>query len=136
LLNNIRDIYTWYEQNLQFDFLVRGVMPDTTLVTTAVPLPEALAEQLAEVDGVEHVGKVNFVIARLPPHPTLSPAGGEGRVRGRQVMAMPCTIDPNRKLPIALATGDASHAAEKLLQGEVILGTALAQRLGLGVGDA
>ncbi|HLJ95638.1 MAG TPA: FtsX-like permease family protein [Gemmataceae bacterium] len=120
LLNNVRDIYTWYERNLYWDFVVRGVVPDTTLVTTVVPLPEALAEQLAAVDGVEHVAKVSFVIARVP---------------GRQIVAMPCTIDPKRRLPFVLTTGDPSRAAEKLLQGEVVLGTPLAQRLGLKAGD-
>src|SRR5205823_1436411 len=123
LLNNVRDIYSWYEQNLRFDFIVRGIMPDTTLVTTSVPLPEELADEIARLDGVEHVDKVSFVIARV----------GEGA--GRQVVALPFTIDPKRRLPFVLASGDSARAADKLLQGEVILGTPLAQRLSLGVGD-
>jgi putative ABC transport system permease protein len=121
LRNNIRDIRRWYEQNLNVDYIIRGVMPDTTALITPAPLPERLADEIAGIEGVEHVGKVSFIPIRA---------------QGRQVGALPITVDPQRPLPFALATGDAGQARQGLQDGEVVLGTALAQRLGLKAGDS
>src|SRR5581483_5024555 len=121
LRNNIRDVRRWYEQNLNVDYLVRGVMPDTTALITPAPLPEELAEQIAAIEGVEYVAKVSFIPVRA---------------QGRQIGALPITVDPQRPLPFRLATGDAATARQGLLRGEVVIGTPLAQRLGLKVGES
>jgi putative ABC transport system permease protein len=120
LRNNVRDIYRWADRNVGFDFFVRGVMPDTTLLVAAVPLPEGLGDEIAALDCVRRVDKVSFV-------PT--------RAAGRAVVALPLTLSAEAALPFALAAGDPEQARQALLGGDVILGTALAQRLGLGVGD-
>jgi putative ABC transport system permease protein len=119
--NSVRDIYQWCDNNVGFDFIIRGIMPDTTLLITAVPLPEKLAEELAGVDGVQQVGKVSFL---------------QARAQGRPIVVLPFTIVEGQRLPFALASGDRHEAPRRLLQGEVVLGTALAHRCHLGVGDA
>jgi putative ABC transport system permease protein len=120
LRNSIRSIYEWYEHNIPFDYMVRGVVPDSTLVVTTAPLPEELGDSLATLDGVACVDKANFIIAR---------------VQGYQVVAIPTTLPPDRPLRFALASGDPVQVRAGLSQGEVVLGTVLAHRLGREVGD-
>jgi putative ABC transport system permease protein len=121
LRNNVRHIYEWWERVIDIDFYVRGSWPDQTAQITTAAVPEALAEEIAALDGVERVGKFSFVAAR---------AGG------RPVVILAFTVFPEQPVSLALVHGDPDDARHGLLQGEVVLGTALAQRLGLDVGDA
>jgi putative ABC transport system permease protein len=118
--NNIRDVYRWCDRNVAFDFFVRGMMPDTTTLIATAPLPEELAEQIAGLDGVDRVQKVNFILARA---------------ENRQIIALPCSFEESRPLSMALASGDPQQALRGLVRGQVVLGSPLAHRLGLGVGD-
>ena len=120
LLNSVRDIERWCDENLRLDFIVRGVMADTSLVVTPAPLPETLAEELARLDGVAFVGKVNFIPAR---------------VHGRQVIVLPVSVDSGRDMPFSLVAGHEAEVKRRFLQGEVVVATALAHRVGLQVGD-
>lgn len=118
--NNIRDINKWAEHTLARDFYVRGNMPDTTTIITAAPLPETLGDRLARLDGVTHVDKVCF----LP-----------GRVAGKPVVVLGIDLAEAQPLPFALTAGQAEAVRHGWQQGEAVLGTALAQRLGARVGD-
>jgi putative ABC transport system permease protein len=120
LQNNIHDLHRWREHNVGYDFMIRGIMPDTTTIMTAAAIPENLADRIAELGGIERVTKVSFVLARL---------------EGRQIIALPLSISPTAALPFALEAGDPEDVRTRLLQGEIILGTALSQRLGIKVGD-
>jgi putative ABC transport system permease protein len=118
--NNIRHIYEWVANNIRDDFFVRGLMPDNTLVMTAAPLPEELGGELGRLEGVESVGKVSFLL---------------GRCNGRQVVLLPRTLPVEDRLPFALASGDAAEVRRRFRDGDLVLGTPLARRLGVGVGD-
>jgi putative ABC transport system permease protein len=120
LRNNIRDIYRWCDHNVGHDFFVRGIMPDTTTVMTAASIPEDVADKLAKLDGVDYVTKTSFVLTR---------------VQARPVVAIPISLSPDRPLPYSLGEGGEADTRERLRKGEVVLGAALAQRLGVGVGD-
>src|SRR5262249_52453552 len=120
LRNNIRDIYNWCNRNVGHDFIIRGIMPDTTTILTAAPVPEELADRIAELPGVENARKIAFVLAR---------------VQDRPAVAISVSVLADQPLPIALDSGDEVNAVARLGQGEVILGSPLAQRLGVGIGD-
>jgi putative ABC transport system permease protein len=95
-------------------------MPDFTTTITSVVLPESFSEQLTRLDlNIERVDKVCFVLAR---------AGG------RQVVVIPRTFSTGRELPFALARGTPEEVRAGLARGEVVIGAALAQQLGLKVG--
>jgi putative ABC transport system permease protein len=119
-LNNMRHMHAWFDRIVQTDFYIRGSWPDATLNITTAAVPEELAGEVRGLDGVEHVGQLNFVMAR---------AGG------RQVAVLAYSFAPDRPVPLALADGDALAVRQGLVHGEVVLGTVLAQRLGLRVGD-
>ena len=50
------------------------------------------------------------------------------------MVALPLTISATDPLPFALEAGDPEEVRTRLLQGEIVLGTALAQRLGIELG--
>ncbi len=118
--NNLRHIHDWWERVATIDFYIRGAWPDMSVHIKTAALPEALAEEIGVLDGVEQVGKFSFVTAR---------AGG------RPVVILAFTVSADRPPSLALAEGEPLAVQRGLLQGEVVLGTALAQRLGLRVGD-
>jgi putative ABC transport system permease protein len=120
LRNNIGDIYRWCDQNVGYDFMVRGIMPDTTTIMTAAAIPEDLADQFTAMNGVERVTKIRFVPARI---------------QGCQVIAIPLSLSRNSPLPLSVHA-DKDEIASHFRQGEVILGSALAQRLSVGDGGS
>ncbi len=120
LLVLIQDARTWISREAQGDFFVRSTMPDVTTFVTSAALPETLADDLAALDGVERVEPVGWCPAR---------AGD------RQVLVLGLNVAPDRPLALDLATGDATAARDGLRHGEAVVGTVLARRLRLGVGD-
>jgi putative ABC transport system permease protein len=120
LHNSIRDIDLWYHKTIPIDFLVRRAMPDFGTMSSA-SLPEGLRDKIAALEGVERpVGRLNFV---------------QGVASGQSVIMIARDFLPNRPLPMAFNEGTEDEARAGLQRGEVVIGTALAQRLGVKVGD-
>jgi putative ABC transport system permease protein len=119
VLNTLRDLHQWYNQTIVADFFVRGSMPDTSFLMSS-PLPETLADEMTRLAGVGSVEKLSFI-----------PASAQGQ----QVLVLARTFAANRPLPLELCAGRLAAVREGLSRGEAVLGSALAQRLGLRVGD-
>jgi putative ABC transport system permease protein len=119
ILNNVRDVGDWYERVIVGDFFVRGAMPDTA-VNQAASMPEAVGEEISALPGVERVDRFRFVPAQAD---------------GRAVVVLARTFATDQPLPLDLAEGDADEVRDALLRGEVVVGTGLVVRTGLGVGD-
>ena len=120
LLFSIRDIHDWLDRVADADFYIRSVWPDPTTMVTAAALPEALGAEIDSIDGVDRVDKLSWVPARSSD---------------RQLLILSSTFATEKPLPVDLAEGDPVNVLRGLLDGEVVVGTTLAQRLGLGVGD-
>jgi putative ABC transport system permease protein len=119
LLNNVRSVHVWYERTIPADFLIRGTMPDTGSMAAAA-LPEEYADRLQGIEGVERVEKVNFILASA---------------QGRRVVVLARSFEDGAALGLDLVAGDASAVRAGVMRGEAVLGTVLAQQLGLTVGD-
>jgi putative ABC transport system permease protein len=120
LVNNLRDIDTWYRETISSDVLVRGGIPDTgTLASSAMSKDHG--RHIAALPGVAHVGRINFV-----------PAVAEGR----PIIVLARDFPDGRSLSLALVEGTEEELRAGLRRGEAVLATGLAQRTGLGVGDA
>jgi putative ABC transport system permease protein len=119
LLNTLRDLHQWYGQTIVADFLVRGSMPDTSFLMSS-PLPEKLGREMEAIAGVDHVDNLSFVPAAA---------------NGQQVLVLARTFSARHPLPLELCAGEPAAVRRGLTRGEVVLGSALAQRLALGVGD-
>jgi putative ABC transport system permease protein len=118
LRNNIDDAYHWYERTILADFLVRGVMPDRSLMLPSA-IPESLRPKLAALRGVGHVDMVHFV---------------QARAEGRAVLVLARTFEEGYPLRMDLVQDEAA-VRRGLAEGGVVLGVGLAQSLRLGVGD-
>jgi putative ABC transport system permease protein len=119
VLNTLRDLHQWYNQTIVADFFVRGSMPDTSFLMST-PLPESLADEMTPLAGAGNVEKLSFI-----------PASAQGQL----VLVLARTFAANRPLPLELCAGTPPEVRAGLSRGDVVVGLALAQRLGLGVGD-
>jgi putative ABC transport system permease protein len=120
LLNNMKHVHEWFDKILVADFYIRGGWPDVTISITTAALPESLGPELAAFEGVERVSQFSYIMARAA---------------GRQVVIMAYQFPDDKSFPPAWAIGDPRKVQRGLAQGEVVLGTTLAKRMSLGVGD-
>src|SRR5262249_6000418 len=107
------------ERTILADFLVRGAMPDRSLILPSA-VPESLRPKLAALGGIAHVDMVHFV---------------HGRAEGRPVLVLARTFDEGYPLRMDLLQGDEAAVRKGLAEGGVVLGVSLAQSLRRGVGD-
>jgi putative ABC transport system permease protein len=120
LHNSIRDIDTWYRKTIPSDFLVRRALPDSGTLSSAA-LPEELLDKVRGLDGVAPpVGRLSFV---------------QGVAAGHNVIIIARDFHRERPLPMALLEGNEEEVRAGLDSGGVAIGTALAQRASVGVGD-
>jgi putative ABC transport system permease protein len=119
LRNNIHDAYHWYERTILADFLVRGAMPDRSILLPAA-VPEKTRGGLAALDGVGHVDMVHFV---------------RGRAEGRPVLVLARTFDAGHPLRMDLSEGEEDDVRRGLAAGGVVIGLGLSQSVRRGIGD-
>jgi putative ABC transport system permease protein len=120
LVASVRDTREWSKQVAAADFYVRGTMPDGAYAITMAMLPESFEAELARLEGVERVDKLNWIPARA---------------HDQRVVAIACTFPADRPPALDLVEGAPAAVLRGLMDGEVVLGIALAQRLRLKVGD-
>ena len=129
ILDCVRDIHEWFNQAIVADFVVRAMMPDMAK-GNAADLPEALGDELRKVANVQSIDEVSFLEATVP-------AASEGAdemtvfVIARNYVGRNPDDPPN----FDLISGDRSRLREQLYNGEVVLGSVLAQKLKAKVGD-
>ena len=119
LRNNIDDIEEWSVRTFTADYLVRGTLPELSYAI-GTHLSEELHDELAQLDGVASVNELNLIQAK---------AGDEA------IVVLARSFDEAATLALDIATGDREDIRRGLRAGEAVIGTALASRLHLGVGD-
>ena len=120
ILASVHDTRAWSKRVATADFYVRGTLPDGGYAITTAMLPENFEAELAALDGVARVDKLNWMLARA---------------HDQRIVAIACTTAPGRGPALDLVDGDPAAVARGFLQGGAVVGTALAKRLRLGVGD-
>ncbi len=113
------DIRSWYERTITADFLLRATMPDMS-GQDATSISESLRDQLAVLDGVERIDAVRML-----------------RVEARGIDAILVARDFHLydRAPLDLIGGDSVAILKNLNQAEVVVGSVLAERLGVRAGD-
>jgi len=119
ILDNVQDVRDWYKQVLQGDFFIRAMMPDMA-TGMAADLPAELGDEIRQV-----------------PHLQSVTAGAmlEAHVDETTVIVVAREILPDTPLPLDLVAGDAKRVRQGFLEGQVVVGSVLATRRGLKVGD-
>jgi putative ABC transport system permease protein len=119
ILDNVRDVRQWYQQALAGDFFVRAMMPDPGSGMSA-DLPEELDAEIRKVPGITNIDSTRFLKAN---------------VAGRSVVVITRQFtDPDPSYH-DFQGGDTRTMHQRLVSGEVVIGTVLSQKTGLGVGD-
>jgi putative ABC transport system permease protein len=127
ILDNVRNVHDWNERALVGDYFVRAMMPDMA-TGTAADLPDGLGEELEKVAHVTSVDGIAFVEAQVPePTPEDPSAMLNVVVIVRKFVSEKPSFD--------LITGDVDRIREQLHAGQVVVGSVLAQKLGLKLGD-
>lgn len=119
IINNVEDVRTWYRRTMVGDFFLRAMFANPATGQT-VPMPESLGLQIARIPGITNVDTIRFLGGQVGDTPVA--------VVIRQF------TDPTN-LPVDLAQGSPDEVRRRLFQGEAVLGTVLANRLGLKPGD-
>lgn len=119
VMDNVSDVKNWYTKAIVADFVIRAT--DPSMATGLAPdLPDGVGDLIKKVDGI-----TTLDAARL------------GSVKTSVGVATLIARDHNAEGPpeLDIVTGDPQALREQFQHGEVALGTVLAQRLHLKVGD-
>jgi putative ABC transport system permease protein len=118
ITTTVGDVRSWYRQTLQGDFFLRTAFPDTTTGESAL-VPDALEEEVRHIPGVTSVDTMRFFNTHI----------------GDRAVVVVSREFPDREPPIALYRADSQDVRRRLLQGEMVIGTKLAQDLCVNPGD-
>jgi putative ABC transport system permease protein len=119
VLDNVQDVKSWYEKTLIADFYVRATMPSMT-TGLAADLPDGLDQQLLAVDGVEGIDAVRLISARTEK---------------QNLILVVRSFNDSSLQRFDVVRGDESKVRERLADGQVVVGSVLAKRAKLTVGD-
>ncbi|MFZ4081353.1 MAG: FtsX-like permease family protein [Pirellula sp.] len=119
ILDNIRDVQFWYKRTIVGDFFVRAAMPDMSS-GHAADMPEGFPEKVAAVDGVLTSDTMRFVSARA----------GE-----LSVIVIVRDFNSPTQDYFDLVQGKEDQVMKGIQEGQVVLGSVLAERAQLSVGD-
>lgn len=119
ILDNVRDVRKWYQQALAGDFFVRAMMPDPSSGLSA-DLPDELDQEIRRIPGITSIDTTRFVQATAADQSVV--------VIVRQF------TDPDPGY-LNFVGGDAATIRDRILAGDVVIGSVLAQKTGLGIGD-
>lgn len=119
VLDNVQDVKNWYEKTLIADFFVRATMPDMA-TGLAADLPDGLDKELLVVDGVEGIDAIRLISAR---------------VEKQNVILIVRGFKDSSLQQFDVVRGDESKIRERLADGQVVVGSVLAKRAKLTVGD-
>jgi putative ABC transport system permease protein len=118
ILDNIQDVRQWYQRSLVGDFYIRAAMPN--MGNGAAPvIPEEVGTEILKVPGITSVDSARLCTARVGDQKAVA-------------VARDFTIED---LHFDLKEGQTRGLREKLFQGQVVVSTVLAQKLGVHVGD-
>ena len=118
ITTTVGDVRSWYRQTLQGDFFLRTAFPNNT-TGESVLVPDALEEEVRHIPGVTSVDTMRFFNTHV----------------GDRTVVVVSREFPDPEPPIALYRADPHEVRRRLLQGEVVIGTKLAQQLHVKPGD-
>ena len=119
ILDNVEDVRQWYRQAIRGDYFVRAMIPDFNSGRSA-DLPAELGVDLREVRGIRNLETVSFTENQI----------------GEQKVIVICRdfVDPE-EIPFDAIEGDPRQLVAELKKGKVVVGSVLALRLEIKVGD-
>ncbi|MBL9165259.1 MAG: ABC transporter permease [Planctomycetaceae bacterium] len=119
VLDNVQDVKNWYEKTLIADFFVRATMPDMA-TGLAADLPDGLDKEILAVNGVQGIDAIRLISAKAEKQNVILIVRGFNDASLQQ---------------FDVVRGDEAEIRGQLAAGQVVVGSVLAQRTKLNVGD-
>ena len=114
-------LYRWFDKLAVTDYFVTGSLGDGGFSITPVKLPESIQQQIVELPSVDKVTAANFLLSR---------------VQNKRVVLLVNEHSEIESSILSLARDSPPDSVTRLARGEgVVVGTGLARRLELNVGD-
>jgi len=120
MLNSVKNIREWAARVGAVDFFVRASLPDPGTMTMSVGLPPGITDEVQSISEVASADRLSF----LPAVTSLGP-----------VVILAQDFERQRPMRLDLVSGEHDEVRERLLDGEIVIGSVLAQRNKLEVGD-
>ncbi len=120
IVNHVDDVRQWHRRTMAGDFFIRSMVTDPAAGAT-VAMADAIGEQLRGLPGVLQINTLRLVSARIGKQPAL---------------VVISDVTQADRLPLHLSNGEPDAVMRRLRAGEVVIGSVLAQRNGIAVGDA
>ncbi|HMP06044.1 MAG TPA: FtsX-like permease family protein [Lacipirellulaceae bacterium] len=119
VLDNIQNIRNWYNTTMVADFFVRATMPNMA-TGTAADLPDGLEDEIREIEGITGLDGVRFVGVKAAD---------------QDVILVVRNLQDELLYQFDLVEGDEQSLRSDLTDGQVAIGSVLAQRGQLKLGD-
>jgi putative ABC transport system permease protein len=119
VIDNVQDVKNWYHKAIVADFFVRAMAPEMA-TGLAADLPDELDPQIRQVPGIKSIEAVRFVSAKAA---------------GQTVVLFVRDFSNKHELEFDIENDDLDAIRERLHQGEVVIGSVLAQQANLKAGD-
>jgi len=126
ILDNVQDIYSWMDSTLKGDYFIR-LMNQDVASGLAAKMPDSLMQEIRAIDGVANVDSISQIATSA-----YSKIPGEGK---QPVTVIVRDFTDRGVLPLDIKSGNPKEVRDQLARGEIVLGTVLAHRLGVKVGD-
>jgi putative ABC transport system permease protein len=135
LLDNVKDVRDWANVAIAGDFVIRSMMPDMGS-GTAPDLPTELGDELEKLPRIKSLEDTSFIQVNIPAKNIggLAPSD-ESDAESLTAIAIARSLGGEGPPAFDLVEGDLDKIRDEMHEGEVVIGTVLAQRLGLKVGD-
>jgi putative ABC transport system permease protein len=129
IINYINDVNQWYAKATLGDFIVRpATVKQLTDTVTTSRMPQSFSKELRGIEGVTNVDSVSYV---LNAPVVLADSNDEAK----SAMVIIRDFTDRRALPFDLKGGSPEEVRDGLSQGNVVLGTVLANRTGAHTGS-
>ena len=120
VMDNVQDVKNWYHKTIVADFFVRAMAPEMA-TGLAADLPDQVDAEIRRVPGIVSIEAVRFVHARAANLP---------------VVLVARDISDKHELDLDIEHGDLDDARSRLHQGQVVIGSVLAEHAKLTAGNA
>jgi putative ABC transport system permease protein len=128
IIDCVNDVHKWLQQAITADYIIRGLMPDMA-TGTSPDLPPALGDDLRRIPGVQ-VDEVAFVNAQVLRKNDADPNAALNVIAVARLYN-----DTGHPPSFDLFSGHPERLREQIHAGEVVIGSVLAQKLNLKLGD-
>ncbi len=119
ILDNVHNVRQWYERTFAGDFFVRASMPDLATGASA-DMPDQVGKDLAAMGGIEQLNTVRLVSTTSD---------------GSEVLLVIASHNGESQSGLDLVAGNYRSVLSAMEQGQAVVGSVLAERRDLSIGD-